>query len=207
MAAAQSTPCRLLGLSAELRNKIYRDVLLEKNWIQVDTRGWPAPVRAVRTDTNVFAQPGLLRTCRQIRAEASSIYYLMNTFGFDVLDCDAEKVIAFCKQSGVHWKTMRLDTMIGTYCVSSPDEVVWSNLWTWLEAYHKGEAPHDKCNCDEVSNSEAVEEKQGCCVLTKMFDFIDELDGRRSMQWQSIRSLLEIAKDLVIIGGCMQVTE
>ncbi|EME42170.1 hypothetical protein DOTSEDRAFT_100538, partial [Dothistroma septosporum NZE10] len=57
----------LLGLPGELRNRIYRDALI-------------VPDR-IRIDATYHTLPALLRTCREIRDEATSIHLTANRFG------------------------------------------------------------------------------------------------------------------------------
>jgi hypothetical protein len=59
-------PVSLLNLPSELRIMIYRYALHSPNTIQIDCDN--------------FMQPALLRTNRQMRAEATEIYYWENKF-------------------------------------------------------------------------------------------------------------------------------
>lgn len=63
----------LLTLPAELRNRIYHLVL---------TKGSPISPYRCEDKTEEPASLRLLRTCRQIRSEATSIYYGTNMFRF-----------------------------------------------------------------------------------------------------------------------------
>ncbi|KAK3116837.1 hypothetical protein LTR53_002401 [Teratosphaeriaceae sp. CCFEE 6253] len=65
----------LLKLPPELRNRIYHEALVELNVIQV---------QATRCDPANWQPPGLLQTCRLVRAEASKMYYTNNAFWVDV---------------------------------------------------------------------------------------------------------------------------
>ncbi|KAF2772039.1 hypothetical protein EJ03DRAFT_348851 [Teratosphaeria nubilosa] len=62
MAAATAARPQLLGIPAELRISIYEE-LLQADVVLVDEAGVRAP------------QPEILRTCRQLRAEAAQMYY------------------------------------------------------------------------------------------------------------------------------------
>ncbi|KAK5680346.1 hypothetical protein LTS10_007273 [Elasticomyces elasticus] len=64
--ATDEKPCRLLKLSAELRNSIYELVLLSDDFIDIRTE----------------LQPALAKTCRQIREECIQIYYGRSRFEF-----------------------------------------------------------------------------------------------------------------------------
>jgi len=61
-----------LGLPGELRNHIYRLVLLESIDVYVDRSN--------------YKQPPLLRTCRKMRKEALQIFYKENRFMVAVRD-------------------------------------------------------------------------------------------------------------------------
>lgn len=66
----QSSP--LLELPAELRNKIYFDVLVSEKPLGIAKQTHIYDVR--------HKAPALLQTCRQIREEARTIFYSNNTF-------------------------------------------------------------------------------------------------------------------------------
>jgi len=84
----------LLRLAAELRNRIYFDVLVAEDVIELR--------RDVddNDDDRCWTSPGLLRTCRQIRMEARQIYYANNVFTIPY------KSYRSCREYGrevVHW--------------------------------------------------------------------------------------------------------
>lgn len=72
----QSAPS-LLGLSAELRNRIYEYTLAYA--LKERERSF-TPRCHVSSDGHQEQQPGLLRTCKQIRSEALSIWYESTIF-------------------------------------------------------------------------------------------------------------------------------
>jgi len=65
----------LSRLPAELRNVIYELAVVELEPIILTSYNPHSEV-----STRMWKAPGLLQTCAQIRAEASSVYYEMNTF-------------------------------------------------------------------------------------------------------------------------------
>lgn len=88
-AGKASTTCRLLELPAELRNRIYRDVLVSDH---------------VGIEAHTFSQPAMLKTCCQIRSEATSIYYIESTFYVGADDFDHRLLAAFCQQAGASFR-------------------------------------------------------------------------------------------------------
>ena len=69
--SATDPECKLLGLPAELRNRIYTLALVNDETFDITERH--------RTNVD-RVEPGLLATCRQVRDEALSIFYGGNTF-------------------------------------------------------------------------------------------------------------------------------
>lgn len=65
----------LLQLPAELRNRIYTEVLTSSTPIRVTLR---------IDDVSDGTASALLRTCRRTRKEAGAVYYGTNTFSFRV---------------------------------------------------------------------------------------------------------------------------
>lgn len=72
----EEAKCRLFSLPPELRNSIYRLALAKDDAILVTSSPWPDG-----TIPN-SVMPGLLRTCRQTRNEASNMFYDINIFRF-----------------------------------------------------------------------------------------------------------------------------
>ncbi|KAK3707357.1 hypothetical protein LTR37_012201 [Vermiconidia calcicola] len=86
--AATSTAakvCRLTILPAELRNVIYRHVLLSEHSIDI---------AAARSKSS------LLETCKQIRQEASSMFYSENTFVWQATDGNCNGLISWLAAIG-----------------------------------------------------------------------------------------------------------
>ncbi|KAK4611195.1 uncharacterized protein CLAFUR5_13878 [Fulvia fulva] len=83
MSAPPPPPSRLLGVPGELRNRIYRYVLLQESPIIV-------------TDTG-FDRPGLMSTCKAVRTETVKIYYEENKFTVDIINLSSETLVAFLR--------------------------------------------------------------------------------------------------------------
>ena len=123
----QHLESRLLELPAELRNDIYRFALVgdPEDKIKI-TPGMPNPPY----------EPALLRVSRQVRNEASSIYYQENHFRFDMPNFDASAYIKWVRAEPI--VRSRLQVWFKLQVITSCD-VAWENLVRWLEAIHNRE--------------------------------------------------------------------
>jgi len=105
----------ILRLPAELRNRIYFEVMVSPTPIAIDEEN--------------HSHPGLLQTSRQLRREAIKIYEENNSFRVDLED------LKFAPQPS-HWvwhsyvEFSSNDTMSFDSC--------WPNLVEWLRLYHAG---------------------------------------------------------------------
>ena len=114
-----SRKCGLLELPAELRNSIYRFALVEGT----------IPVLSQAVLPTV---PPLLSDNKQIRREATSIYFEDNTFRLEVNDFDASNVTKFCSAALVRQqKCVMIEAAI-----AEPGGGSWANLKTWLRAFY-----------------------------------------------------------------------
>ena len=114
----------LLGMPAEIRNRIYREVLVDHedgSCLFHETLDYPDCVRKENTK-----QPGLLRCCAQIRQEALLVFLQENSFSTWILEGKLEPQLE-------HWFWKIKVRSIGVL----PD-VKWKNLKVWLEAYWNG---------------------------------------------------------------------
>ncbi|KAF7194691.1 hypothetical protein HII31_03953 [Pseudocercospora fuligena] len=86
----EERPCAFLGIPAELRNRIYREALVPK----ADTDRDTISISPGYDDTlrELPPEPPLLRTCKQIREEATSIYEQENQFFVELEDFDVRNV-------------------------------------------------------------------------------------------------------------------
>ncbi|WPA98163.1 uncharacterized protein RHO25_002774 [Cercospora beticola] len=110
------------SLPGELRNRIYRLVLVEEHDVLVSHTG--------------YTRSGLLGVCQQIAAEATAIYYEENIFQSVVTDYDSQVMYALCrhltamKQRGLSVRVQ------ATFCLNSWSPTPnWNNLMTWIKRY------------------------------------------------------------------------
>lgn len=117
MAANPAAPSPLESLAAELRNRIYRYVLVSPKEVDV-------------TETQP-AQPPLLRVNRKIRTGTLSIFYEENDFSCNLFACEGAKAIPFTKVYKKYVKQDKFRFQFGIY-----DYPNWDNLLLWLKACH-----------------------------------------------------------------------
>jgi len=108
-----------LQLPPELRNTIYRHVLIAKDPI---------------IDIDPFLkQPPLLQTCRQTRSEALKLWYLSNHFAMGISHCDASLLIEF------YWHLSAVN-IAGVAITVVAGKKHWTNLMVWCRAIWEGRA-------------------------------------------------------------------
>lgn len=107
----------LLDLPPELRNEIYRYTLHASDWLVVDGR--------------MPEEPGLLSACRQIRTEASPIYYFENWFHIWINDYNGEVTWLLRKKWWVYKRPLLFRVEMQAF--AKPN---WPNLTKWLKEYH-----------------------------------------------------------------------
>lgn len=154
-----STRCALLELPAELRNKIYEYALVEQWCIEIDRQN--------------HLQPGLLRTCHQIRAEAIEMFYSENQFQLRVYFPPE------VRPQVRHW----LWTKPGRdeHLVICRGYILWRTLLTWLKPIHQGVIHVKKFEVWGRLDFE-VDAVNGALSIAKMY---------RGLSWQRTAHRLE----------------
>lgn len=107
---------RLVSLPAEIRNQIYKNVLVESEPIDVNS-------------SNIPAEPGLLRVNRNIRNEARHFYYNDNLFLFTVYNYDGILLVRWLGSS-----EFRQHSKWQVHYEGLPN---WANLLAWLKATYE----------------------------------------------------------------------
>ncbi|KAK6417465.1 hypothetical protein LTR81_009214 [Elasticomyces elasticus] len=105
-----------LALPPELRNTIYELALLRSDHIPV--------VKELQI-------PHLLHVSRQVKKEASGIWYEGNRFRHDIRNCDAELFQRFVR----HCKSLEMEVTEQLRIYEVPN---WSNLVAWSKQFHGG---------------------------------------------------------------------
>lgn len=151
-------------MPAELRNRIYRDVLLEDE---------------VTVDDNSHLQPGLLRACRQLRNEATRIYYEEKAFILRVFDLRLSI-------PSHHWLMVdvprvpmpRMRLLVG-------GAMHWDNLVEWMKRLHGEPTPCPAVGPEVISRVRAVSR-----ALAIVFEL-------RQVPWGTVLRALEHFKEAV----------
>jgi hypothetical protein len=108
--------CPLLDLPAELRNRIYDLVLTERFWANI------------RVHDHRFVGPALLQTCRQIRQDASQIFYVQS---FDLIVDNTD----FGPQLK-HWIWTKVDSE--RRMLYHVGDCTWEKLAVWFKMCQEG---------------------------------------------------------------------
>lgn len=172
----------LLGIPGELRNQIYRLILVQDD-----------PIKLTPTD---HEQPALLRTCKQIRDEATSIFIEENQFSHEIISC--EPIIP--KLDSGYWlwndygegKRPRVQASLTRL-------PVWANLIEWIEGwYHDERSALPKPKKENKNGEEAEDEDE---------EDDEELDEYQQVIYSAFelaRGFKEIGADWEQVEGCIQ---
>ena len=152
---AFSQPSRLLQLPRELRDEICAYAVVEEEEIELDEHN--------------CSEPGLLKTCRQIREEASPLFLSENTFRVEHVDNK------FRPQPD-HWVWFER-----TYItVHTSGHLVWDNMKEWLRCYHE-----DRVTRLEKLGRDAPYE---LVIFSAAFDVVDEM---KDANWEVAERVLD----------------
>lgn len=160
----------LLGLPAELRNRIYRFALIKPKSIDIDKIKWPTH------------QPALLKTCKQIRREALGLFYFENRFCARIDDWDPVVKDRFSR-------------LMVTYNTKSPQlshcfkgDPSWPNLLKWLRAVYERRVG----GISDCIGKERTLERKLIGIL-----FMTARKTRLTMPWSEVVTLLEAHREVL----------
>lgn len=167
----------LLALPAELRNEIWRLVLVQRQIIVINGPGY------------FHTEPGLLKVTMSIRQEASGIYYVDNKFACDIFDFDSTVFKRWVTVSPFRiYQDPAKPMLLGV--ARSTD---WPNLKQWLKDVYEGKPLGIK------SSETGREGYSHGYFAVQLFEIV-----RREMwagaAWDSVEERLEHARQTI---GCV----
>lgn len=148
-----------------MRNTIYRLALLKRYGILIGH--WNRE------------QPALMRTCRQLRNEASGIFYEENKVTIEIRDLDFTV-------PDLHWANRSLRPLLPRITLSGV--MVWANLMKWLERFYNQRV----LGLGLDGSTVRVKIVARACAIVK------EL---RSVPWASVQEVLEHFCVATQLGG------
>lgn len=158
----------LLSLPPKMRNRIYRAALVS------DGRDI-----LIRPSIKPAIEPALLRTCQQIRNEATEMYYQENTFRFCIRDNNAAILTEWCSLSAHHFHANMYFRVTGS--------TNWRNLVDWLHAYY-----HRCCHGIEPADDGTSSE-----VVAHMFSVVQNFRQGGNLAWGEVAKTLEIMRKVL----------
>lgn len=176
VATKEPTPCHLLNLPAELRNRIYREVPLSSSLVFVSVRG--------------YERSALLATCKIIRNEATSIYHHENEFRLDSFEFSPDVPHRFFKSLS------KMKLKLGKMATSRP---VFSGTWKWENVLDTMRLIHSKAmpGFGDVRMKDSVGDIDSTTMLLiGMFLRVDKLAGQ---SWELVKGLLEDQKAVMMV--------
>lgn len=166
----------LMRLPGELRNEIYRLVLVSNNQLRV-------------TKSSIPTQPPLTMVSRQIRKEAIAIFYHENKFGVEVVNNDGRHEGVWLAKIGrentnlLDFSRIHEDYYIFLFSQNSTNP--WKNLLQWLKDFY-----HYKAG--SPGRGPNRENRMGpLTVLVLLFNAAEELRKAKT-SWETAEKVLTI---------------
>lgn len=183
-----ASDCHLLNLPGELRNRIYREVLVEAGDIEFYSAD-PADQYEERTifQEHNTVEPGLLRCNKQIRNEARPIFLEENDFEMTIQNGKLEPQLG-------HWFWRHDKARMG---VSHTGGVIWENLKVWLAAYWRGDISHKRFK-DVFSFHAGLDDDSDYRQAMRAFEMTTLM---MSMRWETIEQVLDHYADGLASAG------
>lgn len=152
-----------MGLAGELRNRIYYLALAEPQTTIINSLK--------------HTQPGLLQTCKQIRNEASSIYYGENCFALEIWDL---KFTAQMEHEFREWIRQRGNKNTGNFGYFSRQ-----NFKAWLKLAYQREAKSFRLTSSKFPAYDC----------TSVAFELDRACYRAGVTWEATAEVLEVFKE------------
>ena len=169
----QSSKPTLLGLPAEIRNKIYRYALVEQAPIDITEHS--------------CVEAALTRTSRQLRFETQPIYSKENQFKFYVVDCKPQ--VPRCWTEYWLWKAHGKPGF--TVVLEISGGLNWTNLLGWLKACHAGKM--FSFDLPTKISRASFDTK----TAARTFQILREMEG---LPWARIKAVVEVVEGIVADG-------
>ena len=115
---------KLLAIPGEIRNQIYRLVIVS------DTK--------IRITSTPIPEPALLKTCQAIRREAIAVYYHENKFVVDCPDLNYSIYQEFNKKFDQHVIPSSVKAITRIFLSNRGSWTCKTNLLEFLKAFHEG---------------------------------------------------------------------
>lgn len=173
MEDAELPSSAFLRLPAELRNCIYRHVLLDDGHIRINRHSKPA-------------QPGILQGSKQCRKESADIYYQENAFAFRINNFDAALYISWCRSSERRRSCRTIAKVLRSYN--------WANLVVWPKACWDRE-------CGDslgVVDGEAITDRN---TALHFFCMAKKLRETGALSWDQAKDVSESADSAILNLG------
>lgn len=169
--ATSSSKTSLLCLPGELRNCIYRATFAD-------------PAVNVAVTSCVFPEPALLSVCKQIRAEASPIFYAERTFQVNNQNYDSTPSCAIKRKKRLVLKEYNVEMRSENIVTGHPS---WPNLLIWFRRFHKrgsqGQQGQRKQKQKAAGSGYPVN-----ALIRSMFAMVVEL---RDLEWDQVERILQ----------------
>ena len=131
----------------------------------------------IEVNSGSYEQPPLLRTCRQTRKEASSIFCEENNFELKIID------LQFAPQPQ-HWFWGH-DIPAEKAFLSFAGQDSWSNLKQWLKRYHGDERVDNAGTISESTEGMGLTVINAFKIVESLFD----------IPWSKVEGVLEAFKN------------
>ena len=167
-----TTVCRFLELPGEIRNRIYRHLLVQDTLLVVD-------------EEDGITEPALLRASSQIRREAITIFYGENTFGIPTRNYDCATAAKWNRRENVI--QARHYVGITSQGYGSLGQPSWTNLRQWLQRQHEGTVEFNINKPSKMSADGPCEWRDDVWI-GHMFELVEEL---KDLPWERVARLLD----------------
>lgn len=177
----------LLGIPGEIRNRIYREVLLEEYTIQIGfmsfSFGYGGRRHRETRDKGTSLEPGLLRSCMTIRREARPIFFNENRFHIELYQAKMDPPLA-------HWFWQHVPR--SQRKVTHEEQTSWECFKPWLKAHWAGQLAEHV----QEDFAELIWEVTDNRVVWNMFKVVEEL---QDLRWEKVEKVLDLYAESVII--------